>query len=241
MPQTRIDEVNDRIYRISTSIPPDPAMPPGFTFNQFLIVDDEPVLFHTGMRKLFPDVRDAVATVMPVERLRWVSFSHHECDEDGALLQWLNAAPNAAALCGRMNAMYSVDDMCDRPARVLADGETIAIGSKRVQWIDTPHVPHGWDAGMLFEHSTRTLFCSDLLSQPGADHAPSTEADVIGPSEQLRAMFDYYSSPARAAATIERLASHEPRLLAAMHGSAYGGDCVAALRTLASCLKGSAS
>ena len=241
MPNTRIDEVADHIYRISTSIPPDPTMPPGFTFNQFLIVDDEPVLFRTGMRKLFPQIRDAVATVMPVDRLRWVSFSHHECDEDGALLEWLAAAPNAAPLCGRMNAMYSVDDMCDRAARVLADGETIAIGAKRMRWIDTPHVPHGWDAGMLFEQTTRTLFCSDLFSQPGADPVPWTESDIVGPSEQLRAMFDYYSSPVRAAATIERLASHEPKLLAAMHGSAYRGDGAAALRALASCLKGAAS
>jgi flavorubredoxin len=241
MPNTRIDEIADRIYRISTAFPPDPTMPPGFTFNQFLIVDDDPVLFHTGMRKLFPQVREAVAKVMPVDRLRWISFSHHESDESGALLEWLDAAPNAAPLCGQMNAMYSVEDMCDRAARVLADGDTIAIGSKRVQWIDTPHVPHGWDAGLLFEQTTRTLFCSDLFAQPGADHAPSTEADIVGPSEQMRAMFDYYSNPTRAAATVERLASHEPRLLAAMHGSAYRGDCAAALRDLASCLKGGAA
>jgi flavorubredoxin len=238
MPTTRIDEIASGIYRISTSIPPDPTMPPGFTFNQFLVVDDEPVLFHTGMRKLFPQVRAAVGSVMPVDRLRWVSFSHHECDESGALAEWLDAAPTAAPLCGRMNAMYSVDDGCDRAARVLADGETIAIGAKRLQWIDTPHVPHGWDAGLLFEQTTHTLFCSDLFSQPGADHPPSTESDIVGPSEQLRAMFDYYSSPTRAAATIERLASHEPALLAPMHGSAYRGDCVAALHALASCLQG---
>jgi len=238
MPNTQVHEIADRIYRISTSIPPGSEMPVGFTFNQFLIVDDEPVLFHTGMRKLFPLVRDAVARVMPVEQLRWVSFSHHECDETGALSEWLEAAPNSAPLCGQMNASYSVDDACDRPARVLADGEVIAIGKKRLQWLDTPHVPHGWDAGLLFEQTTRTLFCSDLLAQPGADLAPSTESEIIGPSEQLRAMFDYYSNPARAALTVERLASHEPALLATMHGSAYRGDCVAALHALASCLKG---
>jgi len=241
MSTTRIDEIADRIYRISTALPPNPAMPPGFTFNQFLIVDDEPVLFHTGMRKLFPQVRDAVASVMPVDRLRWVSFSHHESDETGALLEWLEASPKAAPLCGRMNAMYAVDDATDRPARVLADGETIAIGGKRLQWIDTPHVPHGWDAGLLFEQTTRTLFCSDLFAQPGAEHAPTTEADVVGPSEGMRAMFDYYSNPTRAAATVERLAGHEPALLAAMHGSAYRGDCVAALRALASCLRTAAT
>src|SRR5687768_3058462 len=125
MPTTRIDEIGHGIYRISTFIPPDPAMPPGFTFNQFLIVDDEPVLFHTGMRKIFPQVRDAVARVIAVDKLRWVSFSHHESDESGALIEWLEAAPNAAPLCGRMNAMYSVEDACDRAPRVLADGETL--------------------------------------------------------------------------------------------------------------------
>lgn len=238
MSNTRIDEIADSIYRISTPVPPDPILPSGFTFNQFLIVDDEPVLFHTGMRKLFPQVRDAVARVMAVDKLRWVSFSHHESDESGALLEWLDAAPNAAPLCGQMTAMYSVDDTCDRPARVLADGESMAIGTKRVQWFDTPHVPHGWDAGLLFEQTTRTLFCSDLFTQPGMDHTPSTESDIVGPSEQLRVVADYYSNPTRAAATIERLASHEPAVLAAMHGSAYRGDGSAALRTLASCLKG---
>jgi flavorubredoxin len=234
---TRIDEIAAGIYRISTAIPPDPKMPPGFTFNQFLIVDDEPLLFHTGMRKIFPQVVAAVARVMPIERLRWVSFSHHESDESGALVQWLDAAPNAAPLCGRMNASYSVEDACDRPVRVLGDGESIAIGTKRVQWIDTPHVPHGWDAGQLFEQTTRTLFCGDLFSQPGAEHAPSTESDIVGPSEQLRAMFDYYSSPRRAAVAIEGLAKLEPALLAVMHGSAYRGDGRAALGALASCLR----
>jgi flavorubredoxin len=236
---TRIDEIADNTYRISTAIPPDPSMPPGFTFNQFLVVDDEPLLFHTGMRKLFPQIRAAVARVMPVERLRWISFSHHESDESGALLEWLDAAPNAAPLVGKLTAMYSVDDSCDRPARILADNETIAIGTKRVQWFDTPHVPHGWDAGMLFEQTTRTLFCSDLFSQPGADHPPTTDDDIVGPSEQLRHMFDYCSNPARAAVTVERLAGHEPALLAAMHGSAFRGDCTKALHTLAACFRGS--
>ena len=234
---TRIDEIATNIYRISTAFPPSPAIPPGFTFNQFLIVDDEPLLFHTGMRKLFPQIRDAVARVMPIDRLRWVSFGHHECDEDGSLVDWLAAAPGAAPLIGHMNAMYSVDDTTDRPARVLANGETLSLGTRRVQWLDTPHVPHGWDAGLLFETVTRTLFCGDLLTQPGADHAPSTESDVLGPSEHMRSMFDYYSNPVRAAETIDRLATLEPALLATMHGSAYRGNGAATLRELASCLK----
>ena len=157
---TRIDEIESGIYRVSTSFPPDPKTPPGFTFNQFLIVDDEPLLFHTGMRRLFPQIRDAIARVMPIERLRWIAFSHHECDEDGSLAEWLDAAPSAAPLGGVMTAMYSVEDSTDRPIRVLADGESIAIGKRRVQWLDTPHVPHGWDAGMLFEQTTRTLLTS---------------------------------------------------------------------------------
>lgn len=234
---TRIDEISDGIFRISTPIPPNPAIPPGFTFNQFLIVDDEPVLFHTGMRRTFPLVRDAVAHVMPVEKLRWVSFSHHEADESGALVEWLAAAPHAAPLCGRTNTFYSVEDSCDRAPRVLADGEVLAIGRKRVQWIDTPHVPHGWDAGLLFETTTRTLFCSDLFTQPGAEHAPVTEDDIVGPSEQMRAVVGYYSNPAAAAVTVERLASHAPALLAAMHGAAYRGDGAAALRSLAAALR----
>lgn len=230
---TRIDEIADHIYRITTPIPPSPAMPPGFTFNQFLIVDDEPLLFHTGLRRMFPLVRDAVARVMPIDNLRWISFSHHESDEDGSLAEWLSTAPRAQVLCGRTNALYSVDDGCDRPARVLADGESIAIGARRVQWIDTAHVPHGWDAGLLFEQTARTLFCSDLFSQPGAEHAPVSDRDIVEPAEQMRAAFDYYSNPARAAGVIERLAGFEPALLAPMHGGAYNGDCTAALRALA--------
>jgi len=235
-PTTRIDEITDGIYRISTPIPPNPDLPPGFTFNQFLIVDDEPLLFHTGMRRLFPLVRDAVARVMPVADLRWVSFSHHESDESGALTEWLDAAPHAHPLCGKMNAMYSVEDATDRAPRVLADRESMTIGRKRVRWLDTPHVPHGWDAGLLFEETTHTLFCSDLFAQPGAEHVPVTEDDVIGPSEAMRAAFDYYASPTRAAATLDRLATLEPHLLAAMHGAAYRGNGGAALSTLARAL-----
>ncbi len=236
---TRIDEIGDAIYRISTPIPPTPQLPTGFTFNQYLIVDDEPVLFHTGLHRMFALARDAVAAVMPVERLRWVSFSHWEADESGALLDWLDAAPRAAPLCGQIAAMLSVGDATDRPARALADGESISIGKKRVQWLDTPHLPHGWDAGYLVETTTRTLFCGDLLTQPGANVTPVTEGDVIGPSELMRVAMGYYSNLADAAVQLERLARTEPTLLACMHGSAYRGDGAAALRELASRLEGS--
>jgi flavorubredoxin len=231
---TRIDEIADGIYRISTPIPPNPALPTGFTFNQFLVRDDEPLLFHTGMRRLFPLVREAIATVMPVEKLRWVSFSHHEADEDGALDEWFAVAPNAAPLFGMVGGMLYGGD---RTPRVLAENETLSIGTKRVRWFDTPHVPHGWDAGYLLETTTRTLFCSDLLTQPGANHDPVTEKDVLGPSEGLRVAMGYYSNPRAAAAGIARLAATEPLLLACMHGAAYRGDGAAMLRALAKALE----
>jgi flavorubredoxin len=233
--QTRIDEIADGIFRISTPVPPNPVLPTGFTFNQFLVVDDEPVLYHTGMRKLFPLVREAVASVMPVERLRWVSYSHGEGDESGALDAWLEAAPNAQPLVGNIAAMISASDAA-RPARALGDGETLVIGKKTLRWSDTPHVPHGWDAGLLFETTTRTLFCGDLFTQPGAAHDPVTTGDVLGASEPLRAAMGYYSNPRAATAVLEKLAAAEPRLLACMHGAAFGGDGAAALRALGAAL-----
>jgi flavorubredoxin len=234
---TRIDEIADRIYRISTPIPPNPALPAGFTFNQFLIVDDEPLLFHTGLRRMFALAREAVATVMPVEKLRWVSFSHFEADECGALADWLAAAPHAQPLCGRLGAMISVEDTVDRAPRALADGETLAIGTRRVRWFDTPHLPHGWDSGFLAELTTRTLFCGDLFTQAGASPDPVTERDILEPSTRMRAAMDYYSNPHAATPLLEKLAGAEPTLLACMHGSSYRGDGAAALRALASSLR----
>jgi flavorubredoxin len=240
MTNTRIDEIADGIYRISTPVPPNPGLPTGFTFNQFLIVDEEPLLFHTGLRRIFPLVRDAISRVMPVEKLRWVSFSHVEADESGAFDLWLDAAPNAAPLGGQTVAMLFFGDATDRTPRVLQDGESIQIGKKRVQWLDAPHLPHGWDAGYIAETTTRTLFCGDLLTQAGADHVPVTESDVIGPSEAMRAAMDYYSNHASAATIIERLATMEPMLLACMHGASYRGKGGAALRELAGELRTSA-
>ena len=233
---TRIDEIGDGIYRISTPVPPNPALPAGFTFNQFLIVDDEPLMFHLGLRKLFPLVREAMATVMPVEKLRWLSFSHFEADECGSLDEWLAVAPSSAPLCGMIGGMVSVADVSNRPPRMLADGEAMTIGTKTVRWHDTPHVPHGWDAGLLSETTTRTLFCGDLFTQPGAKHAPVTEGDVLGPSLAMRAAMDYFSNPAAASARIEQLAATEPTLLACMHGASYRGNGAAALRELSSSL-----
>jgi flavorubredoxin len=228
---TRVDEIADRIFRICTPVPANPALASGFTFNQFLVVDDEPVLFHTGMRKIFPLVREAVASVMPVEKLRWVSFSHGESDENGSLEEWLAAAPNATPLVGFVGGMITASD-ASRAPRVLGDGETMEIGKKRIRWTDTPHLPHGWDAGYLFETTSRTLFCGDLLTQPGADHPPVTERDVLGASEAMRRAMDYYSNPRAAGALLEKLAATEPQLLACMHGAAYRGEGTAVLRAL---------
>jgi len=234
---TRIDEIAEGIYRISTPIPANPALPAGFTFNQFLIVDDEPLLFHTGLRRIFPLVREAAAKVISVDSLRWVSFSHHEADENGSLEDWLAVAPRALPLCGRLGAMLSVEDLASRAPRVLGDGEQLSIGQKSVRWFDTPHLPHGWDAGYLAETTTRTLFCGDILTQPGAAVDPVTEGDVLGPSEAMRHAMEYYSNPKAAGVLLERLATTEPALLACMHGSSYRGDGAATLRALSQALK----
>lgn len=233
---TRLDEIAAGIYRISTSIPPSPALPPGFTFNQFLLADDEPLLFHTGPRRLFGAVREAVARVLPPERLRWVAFSHHEGDESGSLDQWLALAPNASPVCSRVAAMTSASDAADRPVRALSSGDTLELGRHRVRWFDAPHVPHGWDCGLLAEDHSRTLFCGDLFTQAGAEHPPVTESEILGPSEAMRALMDYYAHAPETRATLQTLARFEPRLLACMHGSSYRGDGAQHLLALADAL-----
>lgn len=230
---TTIHEIADALFRITT---PFPLVPGGFTFNQYLVVDDEPLLFHTGLRRIFPGVRDAIARVMPVDRLRWVAFSHFEQDECGALNELLAAAPRAEAACSRVGAMTSVADLAIRPPRPLADGERLPLGRHEVVWLDAPHVPHGWDCGFLSETTTRTLLCGDLFTQPGADHEPITEADVLAPSEAMRAKMDYWSHAPTTRATLEKLAATAPRTLACMHGAAWSGDGAALLRALADAL-----
>lgn len=236
---TRIDEIAPKILRISTPVPPE-AMPGGFTFNQFLLVDDEPLLFHTGPRKMFPLTLEAVASVMDPARLRWISFSHFEADECGALNEWLAAAPDAQPLCSALAAMVSVDDFADRPAKPLADGETQSLGTLRVQWIDTPHLPHGMEAGYLFETTTRTLLCGDLFAQPGNEPPAITESEnlVWEPSEAMRQEFPY--APIRGAgALLDKLAATEPQVLACMHGASYRGNGAALLHRLGAALGGS--
>jgi len=169
-------------------------------------------------------VREAIAAVMPVERLRWVAFSHVEADECGALNELLAVAPKAQPLCGRIAAMVSVDDLADRPARALADGEAMSLGRSRVRWLDAPHLPHAWECGYLFEETTGTLFCGDLFTQPGAEHPPVTTGDVLGPSEAMRKAMDYFAHAEGSRGLFEKLAATRPRTLACMHGSAWSGD-----------------
>lgn len=232
---TRIDEIEDGIHRISVPVR---EVPGGFSFNQFLVIDREPLLVHTGPGATFPLVRQAVERVMRLERLAWVAFSHVEADECGAFADVMEAAPDARPLCGQVQAMLAIGDLTDREPLVLADGESHSLGARRVTWFDAPHVPHGWDNGFLFETTTRTLFASDLFTQPGADAPPVTEEDVLPASEAMRARMEYFAHAPRTAAVLERLAAAGPSLVAAMHGSAYRGDGARLLRALARSLAG---
>ncbi len=231
---TNVHEIADGIYRINT-----PVKIPGsggFSFNQYLIVDDEPLLFHAGLRKMFPLVCEALATILPVEKLRYVTVSHTEADEAGALNDWLAAAPDSEPVCGRVATMVSIGDLADRPPRALADGEVLSLGKHSVRWFDTPHLPHAWDCGYMIEEQTATLLCGDLFTQGGSDLAPITESDILGPSEAFRHQMDYFSHTKNARAMLERLAGANPETLACMHGSAWRGDGADLLRALADVL-----
>lgn len=232
-PDTRIDEIGDAIYRISTAAD---AVPGGFSFNQYLIADDAPLLFHTGPRRLFAATCAAIATVMPILRLRYLAFSHHEADEDGALNEFLAVAPDAQPVCSQIGAMTSIGDLADRPPLGLADGATLALGRRAVRWLDTPHLPHGWDCGYLVEPASKTLFCGDLFTQPGSDTRPLTTNDILGPSEAMRGGLDYFSHGRDTTALLEKLARENPTTLACMHGSAWSGDGATLLRSLAQSL-----
>lgn len=225
-----VDEIADGIYRISTFLPDIP--PSGFTMNQFLVVADEPLLFHTGTRGLFPLIAEAVAKVIPVESLRWMSFGHVEADESGSMNMWLAAAANAQVTFGALGCMVSLDDLCDRPPRALAEGEVIDLGGKRVRQISTPHVPHGWEAQVLYEETTRTLLCGDLFTHVGSGPA-LTHDDVVEPAMEAEAIFHATCLAPHTAATIRALGDLAPATLALMHGSSYAGDGRKALYELA--------
>ncbi|HMJ93898.1 MAG TPA: MBL fold metallo-hydrolase [Allosphingosinicella sp.] len=229
--ETRIDEIADGIYRLSSFIP-EIAAPAGFTFNQFLIRAEQPLLYHAGPRGLFPSVSAAIARVMPVESLRWISFGHVEADECGAMNLWLAAAPEAQVVYSPLGADISVNDMADRPPRVLLEGETLDLGGKRIRLIPTPHVPHGWEAQALYEETTGTLFCGDLLSHPGASE-PVTEEDVVDAAMASEDMFGATSLGPHTAPAIRKLATLKPSTLAIMHGPSFRGDGGGALERLA--------
>ena len=228
--QTRIDEVADGIYRLSTCVPE--AAPGGFTFNQFLIDADEPMLFHTGPRGMFPLVRAAIETVMPLDRLRWIGFGHVEADECGAMNLLLAAAPAAQVAHGALGCMVSLDDLCDRPPRRLDDGEVIDLGGRRIRHIDTPHVPHNWESRLLFEETTGTLFCGDLFTHAG-DGPALTDGDIVGPALAAEEMFRATALSPLTAPTIRRLGELQPQALALMHGSSTRARCGQALEQLA--------
>jgi flavorubredoxin len=230
--ETKIDEIAAGIFRLSTYVP-DIAPPAGFTFNQFLVMGDQPLMFHTGLRKMFALNRDAVGRIIAPERLRWIAFGHFEADECGAMNEWLAAAPRAVPAHGQTGCMVSLNDFADRTPRVLGDGEVIELGGgKRVRFIDTPHTPHGWDAGVLFEESTRTLMCGDLFTQLGNARA-LTDGDVVDPAIAAEDVFKYSSLNPGMGATIRGLAKLAPTTLALMHGPSFRGDGAAALRALA--------
>ncbi len=232
---TTVDEIAEGIYRISTPLPPG-AVPGGFSFNQYLIVDEDPLLFHTGPRGLAPAVKAAIGRVMPFEKLRWISFSHVESDECGGLNALLAGAPRAQPLCGMLQTMISMNDLADRPPKALGHGDSVSLGKKSVTWLDAPHVPHGWECGFMFESSTRTLLCGDLFTQ-GGDRTPAVvETDILGPSEAFRKAMDYYAHSPETPKILERIAGTNPRVLACMHGSAWRGDGAKLIRALADSL-----
>jgi flavorubredoxin len=210
----------------------DVAPPAGLTFNQFLVMADEPLLFHCGMRGLFPLVSAALGKLMPIERLRWISFGHVEADECGAMNQWLAAAPRAEVAHGMTACMVSLNDLADRLPRPLQDGEVIDLGGKRIRYIDTPHVPHGWEAGVVFEETTKTLLCGDLFTHLGAGPA-ITERDILEPAIAAEEAFQASSLTPAMGRTIRRLGNLEPATLGLMHGSSFRGAAGAALQGLA--------
>ena len=229
-----IAEIAPDLYRISLFLPQ-----LNMQFNHFLIRDDEPLLFHTGMRRTFPALYEAVARLIDPVTLRWISWSHFEVDECGALNEWLARAPHAAPACGQVGAMVNLQDYADRAPRGLAAGELLSTGRHQFRWVPTPHLPHGWDAGMLFEDQTRTLFCSDLFHQFGdvpsitSDDVVGRYGDAIATMQAHPVLMDYMPFTPQTRSRLEGLAALQPQMLAAMHGSAFVGDGAAALRAAA--------
>lgn len=231
----QVTEIADGIFRLSVFVP-EIGPPAGFTFNSFLIVDDEPMLFHAGQRGMFEQFFAAVETILPVDRLRWIGFGHIEADECGAMNLWLKAAPNATIVHGETACSISLNDLADRPPRMVKDGELITNGSRRVRYIDTPHVPHAWESGLVYEETTNTLFCGDLFTQFGREAL--TEQDIVPAAIAAEDAFHSTSVGPPTAPTLRRLAELEPATLALMHGPTFRGDCAAALDRLAEYFEG---
>jgi len=229
--QTDVSEIAPGIYRLSTWVT-EIAPPLGFTFNQFLVDADQPLLFHCGPRAMFPLVRAAVERVMPVTKLRWIGFGHVESDECGSMNQWLAAAPNAQVVHGQTACMVSLNDLADRPPRALAHNEVLDLGGKRVRYLDTPHVPHAWESGLMYEETSGTLFCGDLLTHLGNGPA-ITEDSILEPAIAAEEAFQATALTPQTAPTLRMLAALSPTRLAVMHGSSFKGDCAGQLSRLA--------
>jgi flavorubredoxin len=235
---TNIHEISNGIYRINTPV----RLPMGgFSFNQYLIVDDRPMLFHSGPRRMFPLVREAIAAVMPPERLRFIGLSHFEADECGSLNEFLALAHAAVPVCGKIAAMVSIDDVADRPAHALGDGEHLELGCHTLRWFDTPHLPHAWECGFMIDETSHTLLCGDLFTQPGEGREALIETDILGPSEAFRSAMDYFAHAPDTRAMLNRLANEAPTTLACMHGSAWRGDGAALLQALADSIESQTS
>lgn len=228
--QTQVDEIADRIFRISTFVPD--IGPTGFTFNQFLIDAEDAVLFHTGPRAMFASVSEAISSVVPLDRLRWITFGHLEADECGAMNQFLAAAPHAQVAHTEVGCMVSINDLADRPPLPLESGGVLDLGGRHVRSLATPHVPHGWDAHVLYEEVTETLLCGDLLSQVGNGPAVTAD-DLLELAAQTETMFGATCLTPSTAPTIRSLAELAPKTLAIMHGSSFAGDATKALHGLA--------
>lgn len=232
--QSNIFEIAPDVYRISTYNPDF-----GIQFNQFLLKDDEPFLMHTGLKKMFAATLDAVATIIDPAGLRWIGFSHFESDECGALNDWLKVAPRAQALCSVVGAIVNVNDSADRPPRALGDNEVIRTGTHRLRFLATPHVPHGWDAGLFLDEPNQVLFCSDLFFQPGDPEPLSGAGDVLARAQD--SIVQNLAGPLandmpftpHTEDAFRRMAELRPRTMAVMHGSSFQGDGAAALGSLA--------
>ncbi len=235
--ESNVTEIAPDVYRISTFNPDY-----GMQFNQFLVKDEQPFLMHTGFKRMFPATLEAIGKVIDPATLRWIGFSHFESDECGALNELLTVAPHAQAVCSFVGGLVSVNDFADRPARALSDGEVLETGSHRLRFLATPHVPHGWDAGLFFDERDQTLFCSDLFFHP-ADPEPSTESDIV--DRARTSMLAGLASPLAndmpytpyTDSTLRRLAALEPRTLAVMHGSSFRGDGQKAIDDLADVIR----